>query len=116
VGSLTLLEFESQVAEACLQSAVVVSMSRIAHGLTWVTLRANLLDGSFVDVFFNQVTEKTSFAWIRNGQRILGADNTKGWHWHPYGDEERHVVVIAPITLNEFLDKIVFVLNPRGMT
>ena len=32
----------------------------------------------------------TAFALIHQGQRIFGADNTGGWHIHPFAAPERH--------------------------
>jgi hypothetical protein len=114
MGSLTLVEFESQVMEACTLSPIVAGVSTIAVGITWMSLRGHIQDGSFVDVFFNQVTGKTSFAWIQNGQRVLGADNTKNWHWHLLGDTQSHMPVAEPVAFSQFIQSVGEIIQKRG--
>ena len=53
-------------------------------------LRVHLGASLFIDIFFNAETSKTSFALIKDAQRIFGVDNTRGWHLHPFGSPESH--------------------------
>lgn len=39
-------------------------------------------------------------------QRIFGADNTGGWHFHPFDDPTRHDSLNAPMTFSEFIKNI----------
>jgi len=40
----------------------VAGISTVGVGATWVRLRAHLADGSFIEAFYNQATDKTAFA------------------------------------------------------
>ncbi len=99
-------EFETYVISICSKSPVVASATVLNSGFTWMKIRAILTDKSFVDISYNQETKKTTFAQIRDDRRIFGADNKKGWHWHPYEDPERHDFVEDEITFAEFLKKV----------
>ena len=106
MAGMTLEEFETQVTSACGASPVVVGVSTGAIGVTWLRLRAHLEDGTFVDAFYNEATGRTSFALIEETYRVLGADNTGGWHWHPFESPDSHVPVTEPVTFNDFLNRI----------
>jgi hypothetical protein len=103
---MTLEAFELQVTSACAESPIVVGVSVVASGVTWLNLRAHLTDGTFADAFYNESTGKTSFALIKEGRRIFGADNRGGWHWHPFGAPETHVSGSTTVTFKEFLSRI----------
>jgi hypothetical protein len=98
--------FESQVISICSASPVVRNIVSQNLGLDWFNVRAYLVDESFVEIFYNQKTGKTAFAQIRDGRRIVGADNKKGWHWHPREDPTQHVPSDHVITFDEFLKEI----------
>ena len=72
--------FEDQVISACDASPVVVSVAVIGSGITWLRLRAYLVDESFIEAFYNEETQKVAFARIKDGNRIFGADNTGDRH------------------------------------
>ena len=40
---------------------------------------------TFVTVYFNALTGKTSYALIHHSQRVAGYDNYRFWHHHPPG-------------------------------
>jgi hypothetical protein len=104
---MTLDEFEKQVISACAASLAVIGVSIFGIGITWIRLRAYLVDGSVLDAFYNEVTRKTAFAVIKREQRIFGADNTGGnWHWHPFGAPESHISAKESIDFPAFLSKI----------
>ncbi|MFB6212654.1 MAG: hypothetical protein ABEI53_02445 [Candidatus Magasanikbacteria bacterium] len=48
------------------------------------------LEKGFVDIYRNFQTGKTAYAWVVDGERIFGADNTGGWHIHPLQKPEEH--------------------------
>jgi len=99
-------EFEEEVASACSASPIVISVSLTGSGLTWARLRAYLLDGSFLEAFYNETTGKTSYAFIKDGKRIFGADNTEDWHWHPFEDPEVHILATSAISFQQFLNEV----------
>ncbi len=79
-ADLTSSEFSAKIFEVCASSSVVVSVFIADAGSTWIQIRASLTDASFIEAFFNETTDKTAYAWVKGRQRILGADNTRGWH------------------------------------
>jgi len=99
-------EFEASVISICSKSPVVASATVLNSGFAWIKIRATLTNESFVDISYNQETGKTTFAQIRNSQRIFGADNKKAWHWHPYEDPQRHDFTNAEITFAEFFKRV----------
>lgn len=66
----------------------------------------DLLDQSFIDVFYNVTTDKTAFALVVDGQRIYGKDNAKmGWHVHPIEDPSSHNSC-TPVSFRDFLAEV----------
>jgi hypothetical protein len=111
---MTLDEFEIQVISACAASPIVVSVAVIGSGITWLRLRAYLMDESFIEAFFNESTQKVAFARIQGGMRIFGADNTGGWHWHPIGAPDEHIRTGEPVSFPVFLQRVEEDLKLRG--
>jgi len=103
---MTLEEFESQVISACTASPIVISVAVAGSGITWLRLRAYLIDGSFIEAFFNEATQRVAFARIREGNRIFGADNTGGWHWHPIEAPEEHIRTDEAVSFPAFLQRV----------
>jgi hypothetical protein len=103
---MTLDEFETQVISTCAASPVVVSVAVIGSGITWLRLRAYLLDESFIEAFFNEATQKIAFAHIQGGIRVFGADNTGGWHWHLQGAPEEHVPTDKSVPFSVFIKRV----------
>ena len=106
MAGMTLEAFESQVTSACAVSPIVGGVSTVASGVTLICLRAHLVDGSFVDAFYNEATGRTSFALIKGTDRIFGADNTSRWHWHPFDAPDTHIPTPDPVTFEVFLMQI----------
>jgi hypothetical protein len=90
LAPLTLREAYRHIIDTSAQSPVVIGLEPILLEEPVLKLRVHLGASRFVDVFYNAETGKTSFALIKDGQRIFGADNTRGWHVHPFGSSERH--------------------------
>jgi hypothetical protein len=106
MDGLTLDEFEKQVIASCANSPIVASVSVTGIGVTWLRLRAYLIEGSFLEAFYNEITGKTSFALIQNDQRIFGADNNGGWHWHPFETPNEHIPAKERIDFLSFLNQV----------
>lgn len=99
--------FEQSILASCANSRLVKSVAQIQAGVYWVALRAFLAEDIFIDTFYNEQTGKTSFALIRAGKRIFGADNAKiKWHWHPFDDPFRHDAVNHEILFSDFLREV----------
>ena len=73
---------------------------------TFINLRIDLLAGGFVDAFYNEQTSTTAFALVRDGQRVFGADNTGGWHVHPFADPDQHIPLPDEMSFAEFVAEI----------
>lgn len=78
LAKLTLQEVYRQIINTCVQSPVVTGIEPLLLEEPVLKLRAHLGTLAFIDVFFNEETGKTSFALIKEGKRIFGADNTRG--------------------------------------
>ena len=55
--------------------------------------RVELGAETFIAVYFNALTGKTSYALIHLGQRMAGFDNYQDWHRHPFGADDQHIPV-----------------------
>lgn len=106
MAGMTVEEFEAYVLFACSNSSIVESAMVTQLGEAWSKVRMYLIDGSFAEASYNEETGKTTFAHIRDNQRVFGADNRRGWHWHPVEDPEAHIPSPAEITFEEFLQKL----------
>lgn len=58
--------------------------------------RIKISEKLFIEVYYNSLTDKKSFALIKENQRILGYDNYKYWHIHPRDDITSHVPCPMP--------------------
>ncbi len=99
-------EFERQARELCASSSVVMRVIVLTESIDHTQLRIFLTDLSFVDLYYHQISGKTAFTQISDDRRVFGADNKKGWHWHPYQDPQRHEFTDAEITFDEFLKRV----------
>ncbi len=107
MAGMSLEEFEQHVIAVCSNSPVVQSVIFSNSTPSSVRLRIFLINQSFVDVFYNHMTGRCSFALIEDDERILGADNAGDkWHWHPLEDPESHLPVSAEVTFEEFLPRV----------
>lgn len=61
-----------------------------SRGITLVC-RVDVADDVFLAVYFSALTGNTSYALIRQGQRVAGYDNHRFWHMHPLGAAEQHI-------------------------
>ena len=103
---MTLAEFEQQIYSVAMTSAIcgVPTVRRLTA--TSISLRVGVLPGGFVDVFYNEQTGTTAYALIRQDRRVLGADNTGGWHLHPYADPDGHLPLSEPMTFAAFVAEL----------
>ena len=99
-------EFEQQIRELCANSEIVMRVILLTESIDHTQLRIFLTDLSFVDMYYHHLSGKTSYAQIRDGQRIFGADNKKYWHWHPREDPAQHQASDHEVTFEEFLKEI----------
>ncbi len=103
---MNISEFQHRIFEISLSSAIcdIPIVRRISP--TSINLRVDLIVGGFIDVFFNQETGRVAFAFIKDDERIFGADNTGGWHIHPFNDPTQHVPLPLAMSFEEFVKQI----------
>ena len=90
MAPLTLREAYRHIIDTSAQSSIVTGIELLLLDEPVLKLRVHLGTVAFVEIFFNAETGKTSFALIKDRQRIFGVDNTRGWHTHPFGNPESH--------------------------
>lgn len=74
-----------------------------------------ILSSGLVDIFHNQDTGKTSYAYVESGKRLFGANNTKiGWHIHPFENPDSHEKVEREVSIEEFLKALAQNLERQG--
>lgn len=103
---MTLLEFEQQIFATALASKIcdIPSVARLTA--TAIKLRIQTTVSSYIDVFYNEQTGTIAYALIDQGQRIFGADNTGGWHQHPFHEPAAHDTLMSSMTFAEFVARI----------
>jgi hypothetical protein len=103
---MTLAEFEQQIFAVAIHSPIcdIPAVRRLTS--TSIGLRVSIAPGGFIDAFYNEHTDTIAFAFIREGQRLFGMDNTGGWHVHPFADPVRHEPLADPPSFAEFVDEI----------
>jgi len=100
---MNLLEFEHDVLKVALSSSICdIPIVRRLRA-TSINIRVNVIGGGFIDVFYNEHTGTTAFALIMADQRAFGADNTGGWHIHPFENPEQHLRLPQAMSFGEFV-------------
>lgn len=56
-----------------------------------IEARIHIKEGLFVHIYFNALTGRKSYTLIHRSQRVLGYDNRRFWHRHPFGNPELHI-------------------------
>ena len=103
---LTTDELLRRLVDACQSSSRIESYAIDAIDEDTLCVHVFLTDPSFINVFYNIVTDKIAFAWIKDGKRIYGKDNAKiGWHVHPLELPDNHLPC-DPTDLLSFLREV----------
>ncbi len=103
---MTLAEFAQQVFAVAVSSPIcgIPIIRRLSP--TSINLRVDVVRSGFIDVFSNEQTGTTAYTLIRQGRRVFGADNTGGWHVHPFADPQRHDPLPDAMTFAEFVAEV----------
>ena len=103
---VTLAEFARKIMSVAMTSSIcdIPSVHRLTP--TAINLHVPITTGGFVDAFYNEQTGTMVFAFIRRGQRVLGADNTGGWHGHPFAGPGRPDPLAEPMAFAAFVAEI----------
>ena len=103
---MTVEEFENAVWTHALASTICLIPHVRRSSTTALNLRVPLATGEFIDVFYNEISGTVAYALIKDRRRIYGADNTDGWHFHPFDDPHQHIPLLQPLTFAEFLTAV----------
>ena len=103
---MTLAEFERQVYAVAAASPIcgVPLLRRLTP--TSVNLRLDIATGDFIDVFFNEQTDTLAYAVSHDGKRVFGADNTGGWHIHPWLRPANHEALAGSMSFDNFVETV----------
>lgn len=105
---MTVDDFQRQVFSDAYKSPICDSP--VIESLTKrrIKIHIDLFVGGFLEAYYNQQTRTVSYALIRSGRRVYGADNTGGWHVHPFGDPSAHIPTTEgrAVLFAEFLNEI----------
>ena len=92
MSGLRLSEFVEVVRLACDRSDLVTGYDVHILDNATIKIRAFLRVEAFIDIYFNPENGNCSFALIKSGKRIYGADNAFiGWHLHPFEAPDQHL-------------------------
>lgn len=91
MASVTTDDLLRELTTACQFASCVESFSVETSDEDILGVRVFLRDNTFINAFYNIATGKVAFAWIKEGKRLYGKDNTKmGWHVHSFGNPSAH--------------------------
>ncbi len=93
---MDVVTFVSELLNGLASLETVQDVTSQAEGPT-VRGQAQFLGGLFLAFYYNQMTGTQAFALVRDEQRLWGIDydNLRGWHEHPVGQPELHVILEA---------------------
>lgn len=74
--------------------------------LTQYSLRINMAEELFIEVYYNAENERQSYALISKGRRIFGCDNLLGWHYHPRENPKQHSFCQTEPSLEEIFTQL----------
>jgi len=66
--------------------------------------RIVLGEATFVQVYFNALTGRKSYALIHEEQRVMGYDNYRFWHCHPLHEPAKHIPCNDPALSEALLE------------
>ncbi len=96
MADVTIDELLRHVTATCQSSSLVESYSVYASDEDTLGVRVFLNDQTLINAFYNIATSKVAFAWVQEGKRLYGTDNTKmGWHVHPLESPDSHEACTA---------------------
>lgn len=98
-------EFFEEVVKTANQFFFVLDCNLVAEDGIIAKGKILLRNELFVEVYFNEENQKTSFVLIKEGKRVFGVDNLGGWHIHPFENPVLHQPC-SMYSFKEFLIKI----------
>ena len=99
---MTVQEFKDLLIFAARKEFPEVNITFAERRNITVEARITVTEDTFIEVYYNIISEKKSYTLIKNSQRIFGYDNYKYWHVHPFNSVGEH------IPCNELSVEVVF--------
>lgn len=93
---MTVEEFENRLRSAISSHLLNVQIHLEVQRSVIVQGRVVVNDELFLHIYFNALTSKTIYALIHRGQRVMGYDNYRFWHFHPFGAPDDHIPCDEP--------------------
>lgn len=87
-----LIRLQTEARQRWKDVPVVVLNRRVNFLKARIAVEKRLL----IDVYYNAMNGRLSFALIFEGERVFGYDKVKTWHRHPFEDPSRHVPCAEP--------------------
>ena len=103
---MTLEEFEELICDLAERSPICDTVAIVGVAEESIKIRVGLYVGGFIETYYNERNGTISYAWIRDGRRVFGADNANRWHYHPFEDPARHEWLDHEMSFAEFLAAI----------
>lgn len=94
---MDLAEFESHLYRLKEHLFPRAGTGNLNRRLNAISLRIQITERIFADVYFNEDRERLDFSTIKDERRIFGYDNAGGWHYHPLEDPDRHEPCSEPV-------------------
>lgn len=93
---MTIAEFEVLFSTTVKQHFPEANLETREKRTTIFEARVWLDEETFIEVYFNSLTERKNYALVCRQQRVMGYDNYKFWHRHPFGEAQEHIPCNEP--------------------
>mgnify|MGYP001613526011 CR=1 FL=1 len=89
-------EYYRRIAELAKKHLDVKEVKIFVLKKTFCSLRLQMKENVFIDVYYSTVSERKDLFLVANGKRVFGYDNLGGWHRHPIKNPDSHEACIEP--------------------
>ncbi|MEA3459975.1 MAG: hypothetical protein U9R11_04800 [Chloroflexota bacterium] len=93
---MAIIEFKKALLATIAAHFPAASVEILERRTTILQARVSIDEETFIEVYFNSLTGKKSYSLIFRGQRVMGYDNYKFWHYHPFDKPEEHIPCEEP--------------------
>jgi len=94
---MTISEFERLFSTTLKERFPEAKLETREKRTTIFEARAWLDEETFIEVYFNPLTERKNYTLVHRQQRVMGYDNYKFWHHHPFGEAQKHIPCSEPM-------------------
>jgi len=93
---MTVTEFEKLFSKTIQEHLPEASLEIREKRGTIFEAKVWLDEETFIEVYFNSLTERKNYTLVRHQQRVMGYDNYQFWHRHPFGEAQKHIPCNEP--------------------